>query len=434
MWKPHLLCFKSILRYPPRKHLLQIARVVSEELYIQRVLSYAPWIPAELDCTYVHIVCLSVAVYSPDVGAVFDRLTSVYKRVLDADASICQIRELGSALFPILENRGPRPVLWLAVERCLRGFVESLVATSFDALCDKGITAVLEGMQYITAFFPSLCSEFYDLDLCVIDEWLRARPALYPTLRSCLLESVRELAEYRPLRLHWTAPCLDHFCVGDAPDLGIPGLGITALLFTTGCRPFPEIGDEPLFRGFLDEFALSVVDRTQQLLRCFAIFLTRAQPDIDYIETFPSLAPILDGCMGADTVSEIVLLSLHILEWLVGQGVADPEILLQMSSLPRIRQELDEMPETARCMLASWIDATLRTLELYLHRVCAEEPVDPPPPRQRRFSDDDFTVYSTDEPLPDSIDQESSPGTALAERIAQLPSYFDFDFDFHFAQ
>jgi hypothetical protein len=432
MWEPHLLCFKAILRYPPRTQFLQIERVISQDLYIQSVLGYGPWIPDELVCTYVHIVALSVAIYCPDIGAVFDRLTSVYKRVLDDDASICQIRELGSALFPILENHGQSPDLWPALKGCLRGFVESVVAAPFEALTDKAIIAVLEGMRHITAFFPSLCSEFYDLDLCALDDVLRVRRDDYPRLRTCLLESMAELAEYDPVRLSWTDECMERFCGDDGPDVGVHGLGLTAFLFTPGCRPFPDIDDVQVSHWFLDELSTSVVDRAQQLLRTFGIFLTQVQPDINYSEMLPSIAPILDNfCMGADTVSEIVLLSLHLLEWFLGQAVAGGylglgivEILSQMASLPRIRQELDEMPESARCRVASWIDDTLRKLDGY--QFSQGKPVPPSP--ERTFSDDDFTLYSTDKPLPEMGDeaagadeQERLTGTALAALLA-----FDF--------
>jgi hypothetical protein len=432
MWKPYLFCFKSILRYPPPKHLLQIDRIVSEDIYIQTILGYRSWIPPELLCTYVHIVCVSVAIYCPDIGAVFDRLTAVYKRVLDDDASICQIQELANALCPVLENHGPHPGLWMAVESCLRGFAELVVTASFEALSDKAIIAVLEGMEHIAVLFPSFCSQFYGLDFCLIDCRLRDRGALYPGLRSCLLESIRELAEYRPLLLPWTGECMRHFCGNEETDLGVPGLGITALLFARGCRPFPDISDFDLCVWFLDELSSSPVGRMPQLLRSFAIFLTHAQPNINYIELFPCLAPILDDCMDADAVSEIVLLSLHILEWLVVQAVANREILSQMSSLARIREELDDLPETARCMLASWIEGTLQTIEVYLDPGEAGEPVVRPP---MRFSDDDFTLYSTDDPLPEMNDeQESFPPTAMAARIEELANSFGIRFDFDFTQ
>jgi hypothetical protein len=461
-----LSCFASLLRYPPWNHIMQSDPGLHEDVYVQSVVAYASWIPDEFVGHYFHVLARSVAIFCPEIGHVCDLLASVYHRVFDPETATAELHDLGDALLPILTNRGSPPDLLAEVVIRLGVFVELVISNGFQTeQSDQVVLYVLMGMQHIAAFFPSACLEFYTLDICTIDDLLYERGVLYSTFRDLFLQSIKSMAEYWPLHLNWSVPCIQHFCADDEADFGVPGLEIMALLFSARSRLFPPSVYPGLCDWFLCEMESCVFARLEALVRCFANFLISSDPALPpetYQNMFLYVAPLLDPCLSDGCLCEIVAVSLRLLAWFVNKGFANSDALSELASLQILRKGLHQLSDDDDSVIFKvQIAGAMETIEAYLAQEYARNawgfgqnawgfnqkaPESNQNPREsgaesprRSFSDDDFSIYYTrpevcllddlEGPNDEGPDLEMLWDAKFVRRPLPLPTALADDFD-----
>jgi hypothetical protein len=357
----------------------------------------------------VQLLCCTVKLYVPELGDALNRVTSVYFVAFTPDQGMFHIQTLGQLLLQHIQECSSgqqlaetRPLP--PMKEFLREFIRWISDMEFDGLPDGAIASVFEGLELITCVFPSLCRDFYRFDLVKIDSHLRHRSE-YATLRTYLLDSIENMAIWRPFLLNWNDDHVRAFCANEGPDYGVTGLEIMTALFGKYAVPAAPWLDPWIWQWIIEELTLAGYARQESLLRCLYTFLSFAQHigmSDAYWSIFEGLLPILEDFLAHGDVDVRVLLSLLLLEWFPDNGYVDLPDLSAIPALEILRQTMDEIAEgdDSRYESPTLVDAVAESLKRF--DLSVGNPLPAPgyfrsPPKRKAFSDESFTLYCDEE-------------------------------------